>query len=929
MSRGRPTRRSFAFATALLAVQLALLSTGCGGSSSPAAPPVAAPTGLTYTTNPASYLIGMPIPANRPLHGGGPVTAFAITPALPDGLALDAVTGQITGAALVLSPSQVYRVRASGPGGEASVDLAIAVQDRAPFIQFATATFLYWKGASILPVEPISLGGGQVVSWEMAPPPPPGLSFSATTGILTGTPTAGAAQQRYTVTATNSGGTATADLTIAVAGAAPIIATFTPTPSVVEQGSAALLEWTLAGDPADSVTFEGFGVLGSTSRSVWPRRRQAYTLEASNRLGSSVATVTVAARGLELLAGNLDGPGWRDGVAEARFNRPYDVAVDSASNIYVVDFWNHTIRKIAPGGVVTTLAGQPGQIGAEDGTGSSASFRNPAGVAIDPAGNLYVTDRGNNTIRKVTPAGVVTTLAGQAYNPGSADGTGSAARFNGPTGITWTPAGDLVVVDYISHTLRRVTTAGVVTTLAGSAGDPGTSDGTGSAARFKYPWGVVAHSDGYFYVADSLNQTIRKVSSAGQVTTLAGSATLSGWADGTGAAARFSNPRYLAVDGAGDLWVTDLSHRVRKVTTAGVVTSPVGVNGGGTANGSFATAGFRGPQGLAFLSSGLLVVADEGNSSVRVIDFARSEVATVSGTPPQPGSVDGLGDLARFDAPYALVLDEAGEAFVVDFTSGALRKVTPAGSVSTFLPAGTFAGPTGLARDAAGNLYVACQNSHVIQVVTPAGAVSVFAGTLDVSGSADGTGTGASFFSPAQLAFDRDGNLYVTDVGNQTIRLITPARVVSTLAGSPGLSGLVDGQGSAARFNLPYGIAADRLGNVIVGDLNNNRLRKISPAGVVTTLLTDAFLYGPGAMAFDAAGTLWVADLWNHAVLSVVVADPPATSVTTLRIGTPGLVGAFTGRFPAGLSYPSGLAITPAGDLLLSTVNGLVIATAP
>ncbi len=214
-------------------------------------------------------------------------------------------------------------------------------------------------------------------------------------------------------------------------------------------------------------------------------------------------------------------------------------------------------------------------------------------------------------------------------------------------------------------------------------------------------------------------------------------------------------------------------------------------------------------------------------------------------------------------------------------------------------------------------------------MVTPAGAVSVFAGTLDVSGSADGTGTGASFFSPAQLAFDRDGNLYVTDVGNQTIRLITPARVVSTLAGSPGLSGLVDGQGSAARFNLPYGIAVDRLGNVIVGDMNNNRLRKISPAGDVTTLITDAFLYGPGAMAFDAAGTLWVADVWNHAVLSVVVADPPATSATTLRIGTPGLIGAFTGRFPAGLSYPSGLAITPAGDLLLSTVNGLVIATAP
>ncbi len=708
MSRGRPTRRSFAFAPALLAVQLALLSTGCGGSSSPAAPPVAAPTGLTYPFNPATYVVGTAIAANSPTHGGGPVTAWSVTPALPAGLALDAVTGQVSGTPAALAATSAFRVQASNAGGAATVELTISVNDLPPIFSLGGSALRLWRGEAITPLTPVSTGGA-VVSWEITPPPPAGLTFSVTTGRLEGTPTVAAPAQVHQVTAMNSGGSSTVDLELAVDEPAPGVTSFTATPTVVPQGSAALLEWALGGRAATSITLDGLDVLGQTSRSVTPRRRQTYRLEASNAHGTGSASVTVAARGLELLAGNLDGPGWRDGVAEARFNQPHGVAVDSASNIYVVDQANHAIRRISAGGVVTTLAGQPGESGISDGTGSVAKFRTPEGMAIDPSGNLYVTDRSNNTIRKVTPAGVVTTLAGQAYNPGSADGTGSAARFNGPTGIAWTPAGDLVVVDYANQTLRRVTTAGVVTTLAGGPGLSGQLDGAGSAARFKYPWGVVAHPDGFFYVADTFNQTIRKVSSAGQVTTLAGSATgLSGLADGTGGAARFSYPHYLAVDGAGDLWVSDLSHRVRKVTTAGVVTSPVGVGGGGTANGSFATASFLGPQGLAFLPSGVLVVADEGNASVRAIDFARSEVSTVAGAPAQASTVDGLGDLARFAGPNAVVLDEAGEAFVVDFTSGALRKVTPAGSVSTFLPAGTFAGPTGLARDAAGNLYVAC-----------------------------------------------------------------------------------------------------------------------------------------------------------------------------------------------------------------------------
>ena len=177
---------------------------------------------------------------------------------------------------------------------------------------------------------------------------------------------------------------------------------------------------------------------------------------------------------------------------------------------------------MTPAGVVTTLAGLAGSQGSADGTGSAARFAWPIGVAVDSTGNVYVADNGNDTIRKVTPAGVVTTLAGLAGSSGSADGTGSAARFYGPSGVAVDSAGNVYVADTGNYTIRKVTPAGVVTTLAGLAGTEGSADGTGSAARFSYPSGVAVDSAGNVYVADTGNNTIRKVTPAGVVTTLAG-----------------------------------------------------------------------------------------------------------------------------------------------------------------------------------------------------------------------------------------------------------------------------------------------------------------------------------------------------------------------------------------------------------------------
>ena len=320
------------------------------------------------------------------------------------------------------------------------------------------------------------------------------------------------------------------------------------------------------------------------------------------------------------LAGTAGSSGSADGTGSAaRFDYPYSLAADTAGNIFVADTYNLTIRKITSAGVVTTLAGSVGNVGSADGTGSAARFRYPEGIAVDTAGNLFVADTFNSTIRKVTSAGVVTTLAGTAGSTGSTDGTGSAARFKRPLDITVDTAGNVFVVDTENHTIRKITSAGVVTTIAGTAGSSGSADGTGSAARFNFPSGISSDTAGNIFVADQVNNTIRKVTSAGVVTTIAGSAGLSGSTDGTGSAARFKFPWDIAVDTAGDLFVSDQGNNtIRKVTSAGVVTTLAGSAGNsGSADGVSSLARFDSPSGIAVDTAGNIYVADRANHTIR------------------------------------------------------------------------------------------------------------------------------------------------------------------------------------------------------------------------------------------------------------------------------------------------------------------------
>ena len=517
---------------------------------------------------------------------------------------------------------------------------------------------------------------------------------------------------------------------------------------------------------------------------------------------------------LSLLAGSVvGGVGNVDGQPGA-FNNPNATAVDGAGNVFVADMTNHTIRKISPLGVVTTLAGTAGGLGSADGTGAAARFNYPAGLAVDGAGNVLVADTGNHTIRKISPLGVVTTLAGTVGSAGDTDGTGAAAQFHYPRGLAVDAAGNVFVADTGNLTIRKISPAGVVTTLAGTATSLGSTDGTGAAARFSSPAGLAVDAAGYVFVADTSNHTIRKISPAGVVTTLAGTAGMSGSTDGTGAAARFNLPIGLAVDGAGNVLVADYkNHTIRKISPAGVVTTLAGKAGvQGSLNGTGAAARFSSPTGLAVDGAGNVLVVDYGNNTIRKISPA-GVVTTLAGTAGVQDSTDGTGAAARFSNPIGLTVDGAGNVLVADSANHTIRKISPAGVVTTL------------------------------------------AGTAGSAGITDGTGAAARFNNPRGLAVDGAGNVLVADAPNHTIRKISPAGVVTTLAGTAGVQDSTDGTGAAARFNFPQGLAVDAAGNVLVADTSNHTIRKISPAGVVTTVVGAAGVRGfnpgplPGALS--------------------------------------------------------------------------------
>jgi len=640
------------------------------------------------------------------------------------------------------------------------------------------------------------------------------------------------------------------------------------------------------------------------------------------------------------------------GIGFPLFNSPSGVVVNKAGNIYVTDLGNQLIREVTPAGSVTTFAGTVGRSGTTDGTGISALFGSPMGPAIDKDGNLYVADFAAHTIRKITTAGVVTTFAGTAGTAGSTDGTGTAAKFSFPSGIAIDGSGTLYVADTGNNTIRKITSAGVVTTFAGTAGLIGSTDATGTAARFYYPRSIAIDSSGNLFVADTKNNTIRKIKSTGEVTLFAGTAGTFGSTDAVGTAARFNFPNSLAIDASGNLYVADeLNNAVRKIAPDGTVTTLAGLAGvaGGAVDATGSAARFNDPCSVSVDGSGNVYVADYKNQLIRKISSAGA-VTTVAGAMSVAGALDGVGynlTPTLFFNPSSTTVDGAGNVYVADTANGVIRKITSAGVTSLLagnvLAVGsadgtgslaTFNAPSGVASDAVGNVYVADTANHLIRKVDPAGVVTTFAGTAGVAGSTDAVGTAASFNFPTGIAIDSGNTLYVADYENHVIRKITSDGTVSTLAGLAGNKGSADGTGGAARFNFPRSVAVNSAGTVYVADSGNNTIRTISPGGAVLTLAgsaasgsadgigTAARFNGPGGIAVGSSSSnIFVSDSGNSTIRMVTVAGV----VTTIG-GTAGLTSNLDGAGTAArFDHPAGLSVDASGNLYIADIRNQTI----
>jgi sugar lactone lactonase YvrE len=631
----------------------------------------------------------------------------------------------------------------------------------------------------------------------------------------------------------------------------------------------------------------------------------------------------------EQYVGRPSSRGWYDGNAgQARFSEPQDVAVGDDGSIYVADTLNRTIRRVSPSGAVSTLAGKEGEIGARDGAGAEASFTLPTAAAIDRNGNLFVTDL--CAIRKVTFDGVVTTIAGSVLTCGVRDGLSDEARFDHPLGLTVGNDGTIYVSDSGNHTVRRIGSSGQVTTLAGRAGFPGSADGAGEVAQFRYPHGIVVSSDGAIYVADQQNVTIRRIAPNGVVSTFAGEPRTPGMLDAPGRAARFEQPLGLALGGDGNVYVTD-NGSIRRVSSAGVVTTITGMaRWAGSRDGLFHEAMFNHPRGIAADAAGNLYVADTSNNTIRKVE-TRGVVTTLAGL--APDAVPGDERLWAEDIAFGA----DGNVYVAAYRC--VLKVSPAGAVSVLAgncdeggdkdgvaSAARFTQASAIASDDQGAIYVADAARATIKRIVD-GVVVTVAGRSGIRGVADGPATSAFFESPMGLAFDREGNLYIADTGNNKIRKLSTDGMVSTVAGVRrdfAIGGYVDGPANAAEFYFPVDVEVDALGNLYVADLANRVIRKIDRNGIVSTVAgspgrsegvdgvgKEARFGGPSSLSIGPDGDIYVSDSANCTIRKVT----PSGAVSTIG-GKSGSCSDVLGTGPtARFSRPQAIAADDAGTL--------------
>jgi len=609
---------------------------------------------------------------------------------------------------------------------------------------------------------------------------------------------------------------------------------------------------------------------------------------------SNAATPTVTT-----VAGGFVGDG--RSATSASFVLPVGVARDADGNIFVSDGYNCRIRRISRAGVINTYAGTGicGYSG-DGGAATSAMLSYSYGAALDGHGNLLVADSGNNRVRKITPAGIITTVAGNGIFGYSGDGGDAVqASFAAPSAVFVDPMGNIYIADEANYVIRMVDSAGIIHTVAGNHKYGFSGDGGPAiSAKISFVEGILADHSGNLYIADTGNERVRKVDSSGNISTYAGNGSVGNTGNGGPAtSAAIGQPEGLLLTGGklhistgANIWDVTLATQIINLV-AGNSDGTIGFNGDGK---SAASTAFSGPWGMTADSAGNLVIADSGNNRVRKISSSSQVVTTIGGgytgegvRATEASLNDGLGSGAHiaFDAvgnlyiadinnhrvrkvspmgiittiagtgiggysgdgglataaklnfPAAVAVDGNGNVFIADSGNAVIRKVDVSGIITTFSNALVY-GVVALAIDAAGNIYAA-DGIWAVWKIAPDGSFNIVAGIVGELGyNGDGIPANQAWLSePNGLAIDQGGNLYISDCFNYRIRKVNSEGIISTIAGNG--NGGFSGDGGPAKDAMVYStedIAVDTMGNLYIADTFNSRIRVVNHSGIIQTM---------------------------------------------------------------------------------------------
>jgi len=652
-----------------------------------------------------------------------------------------------------------------------------------------------------------------------------------------------------------------------------------------------------------------------------------------------------------IVAGTGSGSYSGDGGAatNAGLNYPNAVILDRAGDLLIADAANNRIRKVDTNGVITTVAGNgqayltfiPFNVG-DGGLATNGTINFPTGLALDISNNLFIADSGNNRIAKVGTNGIITTVAGSPSSSGGYSGDGFTATFAqlyNPTGVSVDSSNNLYIADSGNNRIRMVK-RGTITTVAGNGSSGYSGDGgLATSAKINFPNGVSVDAARNLYIVDSGNHCVRKMGTNNIITTVAGNG-VAGYSGDGGAAtnANLANPQNVTVDLFGNLLIADFgNNRIRQVGTNGIIMTVAGRNLNDGDAATNATINFA--LGTAFDSIGNLYIADVHNNRIRKVD-TNGIITTVAGNGVPAYSGDGdAATNASLNQPYGVALDVVGNLFIADAFNQRIRKVDTNGIISTVAGISSYGysgdggaatnaklwRPYDVAVDSSGNILIADWANSRIRKVDSNSIISTVVGTQYPGFSGDGgMSTNASIANPSAIYLDSLGNLLIADLSNGRIRKVDTNSIINTIAGNGGFAFSGDGGAATnASLHAPWAVTADSIGNIFIADYYNQRIRKVSTNGIITTVAGNGiqgfagdggsgnnanFSY-PRGISADVAGNVYISDTYNNRIRKLAYvdyADQPAFTLTNVT--------------PASLSNYYSVIVTSASGSVTSSV---------